>query len=233
MAANPAVWQKDDGQGPVTEADIAVDLMLSDLLREARPDYGWLSEEIADDTARLSMRRVFIIDPIDGTRAFVDGGASWAHSLAVAEHGVVTAGVVFMPARDRLYVATRGGGAKLNGHPITARKRRQLAGAQVLATRASLDVSRWPRGVPPVERHFRPSLAYRMCLVAEGRFDAMLTFRPTWEWDIAAGALIAAEAGARVTDQAGRPLRFNTPAALADGVVAAPGGLHARLLPGA
>ncbi len=85
--------------------------------------------------------------------------------------------------------------------------------------------------MPPVERHFRPSLAYRMCLVAQGRFDAMLSFRPTWEWDIAAGTLIAAEAGARVTDRHGRPVRFNSPGAQIDGVVAAGAALHAALLP--
>ena len=113
-------WEKPDGQGPVTEADLAVDAALHAALGAARPDYGWLSEERPDDPVRLAHERVFIIDPIDGTRAFMKGDQAWAHSLAVAEGGRVTAAVVFLPAMDKLYAAARGQGATLNGAPIRA-----------------------------------------------------------------------------------------------------------------
>jgi myo-inositol-1(or 4)-monophosphatase len=228
---DPEVWQKEEGQGPVSEADLAIDQLLHDRLRRARPSYGWLSEERDDDEARLGAEQVFIVDPIDGTRPFIRGEQSWAHSLAVVERGRVTSACVLMPARDLLFVAAAGRGARLNGAAITASPRREPAGATVLAPSASLEPALWPAGVPPVERHFRPSLAYRMCLVAQGRFDAMLSLRPTWEWDIAAGALICAEAGARVSDRHGEDLRFNGPTATTQGVVAAGAALHPSLVP--
>jgi len=105
-----------------------------------------------------------------------------------------------------------------------------LGEATVLTARKQLDPQHWPGGVPPMQRHFRSSLAWRLCLVAEGRFDAMLTFRETFEWDVAAGALIAAEAGAAVTDAQGLAFRFNAPSGLQRGVIAAPAALHARIM---
>jgi myo-inositol-1(or 4)-monophosphatase len=196
----------------------------------ARPGYGWLSEETPDDPARLDCENVFIVDPIDGTRAFVAGEESFAHALAVARRGRVTAGVVFLPALDRLYCASDGSAALGDGRPIRASTRGALDGAQVLTTKATLAPEKWPGGVPGVERHFRASLAWRLCLAAEGRFDGMLTLRDTWEWDIAAASLIAERAGVVVTDRHGAPLRFNTPAARAEGVLALPPGAHAEAL---
>ncbi|MEL6642358.1 MAG: 3'(2'),5'-bisphosphate nucleotidase CysQ [Pseudomonadota bacterium] len=219
------VWDKgrDD---PVTEADYAVDKYLRETLTRARPGYGWLSEETEDSDVRLGREAAFIVDPIDGTRAFVAGETTFAHSLAIARSGVVTDAVVFLPARDLLFAARVGEGATLNSAPITTSLRSEVAGATLLASRPALETRHWPGGVPEVERHFRPSLAYRLCLVGEGRFDAMITLRDSWEWDIAAGALIAAEAGAVVTDRYGEMLSFNTPGRLTAGVLATAPGLH-------
>lgn len=227
----PETWHKPEGAGPVTEADLAVDALLRRELMAARPAYGWLSEETEDDPARLSARRVFVVDPIDGTRAFVEGAPDWALSLAVVEDGRPLAGVVWLPARDKLYAATRGGGARLGGKPIHVSPRETLEGARVLTGRAALAAEHWVDEEPPeLERRFRSSLAYRLCLVAEGRFDAMLMLRPTWEWDIAAGALMVTEAGGRATDRHGEELTFNTPRAQADGIVAAGPALQPALL---
>ncbi|MCU0909068.1 MAG: 3'(2'),5'-bisphosphate nucleotidase CysQ, partial [Rhodobacteraceae bacterium] len=179
------VREKDDGQGPVSEADLAVDALLRDRLLGARPHYGWLSEESADDPVRHTARRSFVVDPIDGTRSFLARERVWAHALAVVEDGQVVAGVVHLPMLQRTYAARQGGPATLNGGPIRAGGRTVLPGAEVLTNAASLDPALWPGGVPDVTRAFRPSLAYRLCLVAEGRYDAMLTLRPTWEWDVA------------------------------------------------
>lgn len=223
-------WDKPDDAGPVTEADYAVNDYLAEVLRGARPDYGWLSEETEDDPARLGAEAVFIIDPIDGTRNFIEGGQSWAHSLAVARGGEVVAGVVYLPMRERLFAAAAAGGATLNGVPIGASACTEIARAEILATRWALERRYWRGAVPGFGRAHRPSLAYRMALVGQGRFDGMLTFRRTWEWDVAAGAMIAAEAGARVTDRAGRPLRFNRPDPRATGIIAAPAPLHAHLV---
>ena len=223
-------WDKPDDAGPVTEADLAVDTFLRDNLLSQRGDYGWLSEETEDTTDRLSARRVFIVDPIDGTRAFIDGSPDWAHSLAVVEGGEVTAAVVHMPVKGLTFAAARGQGATLNGDPLTASALTDLAAASVLTAKPTLAGRNWSAGVaPPFRRTFRSSLAYRLSLIASGEFDAMLTLRPTWEWDIAAGTLLVSEASGTATTRTGAPLRFNTPDPRLDGVVAG-GGVHPALI---
>lgn len=224
------LWTKPDGAGPVTEADLAVNDVLHQILRCARPDYGWLSEETEDTQARLDRDTVFIVDPIDGTRSFVEGGRTWAISIAVAQAGEITAGAVLLPLRDLLYTAARGAGAALNGAPLSVTSGALSAASTVLAAKPNFDTRNWRGPVPEVARHYRPSLAYRLALVGAGRFDAMLTLRPSWEWDIAAGALIVSEAGGRITDRTGAPLRFNSARAALNGVVAAGPTLHPALL---
>lgn len=226
-----ARWDKPGDAGPVTEADLAVNDMLLSTLRQARPDYGWLSEETEDNTERLGKDRVFIIDPIDGTRSFVEGSNTWAHSIAVAENGVVTAAVVYLPMRDKLYAAASGQGATLNGSSIRASQKSRLDTSTVLAARPALMANHWKtRETPSFKRSYRPSLAYRLALVAEGRFEAMMTLRHSWEWDIAAGALIAAEAGGCAHDRTGKPLRFNNADPRLNGVVAGGGQVCAALI---
>jgi len=228
---DPKVWQKPDSAGPVTEADLAIDEMLRDRLTGARPGYGWLSEESPDSPERLAAARAFVIDPLDGTRAFIEGDATWAHSLAVVEEGEPVAAVVYLPMSDMVFAARRGGGAWLNDARIEVSPRELLDGASVLASRPNFEPWHWAEAdVPQVKRQFRSSLAYRLGLVAEGRYDAMLTLRPTWEWDVAAGSLIVAEAGGRITDRRGAMLRFNRPTPQLDGVVAGPPRLQEEIL---
>ena len=232
----PRGGEKPGGQGPVTEADLEIDALLRARLTGARPGYGWLSEESATAPAGTGQDAVFVVDPIDGTRAFIEGQDSFSHALAVVRGGQAVAAVVHLPERGLTYSAALGGGAFLNGAPIRASARHMLEGARVLATRRHLQPEFWASGPPAVERHFRTSIAWRICLVAEGAFDAMLTLRDAWSWDIAAGSLIAAEAAARVSDAAGHPLRFDNPSAPTSPglVVAAPavhGGLLERLRP--
>lgn len=222
-------WDKPGGAGPVTEADLAVNAMLERDLQSSRPGYGWLSEETPDNDARLSHSRVFIIDPIDGTRSFIEGSDTWAHSLAIAEQGEVIAAVVYLPLLDKLYVAEKGGGATMNGTPIIASCRDELTGASVLAARPVMEPQHWPGGVPDLKRSHRPSLAYRLSLVAEGRYDAMLTLRKTWEWDVAAGDLLLREAGATTSDRAGEKLLFNNADPRLAGMVAGGKAIHKSL----
>ena len=226
---DPEVWDKGEND-PVSEADLAVDTFLKDSLLAARSDYGWVSEETEDDPARLEATRVFIVDPIDGTRSFVAGEPTWAHSLAVVEQGHVIAACVYLPVREKLYLAAKNQGATLNGEKLSASSRSEIDSSTVLTPRVTLQEQHWKSGVPGFERHFRPSLAYRLALVGEGRFDAMITLRQAWEWDIAAGALIAEEAGAAVSDRFGQPLRLNSPSRQSAGVVTAAKGLHALLM---
>lgn len=223
-------WDKADGAGPVTEADLAVDRYLREALLLARPDYGWLSEETEDTAQRLDRDTVFIVDPIDGTRNFVEGGQTWAISMAVVHKQRVTAGVIALPLRDKLYAAGLGGGATLNGAPITVRDLETPP--RVLCAKPVMEDRHWPGGRPDFSRHYRPSLAYRLALVGQGRFEGMVTLRRSWEWDIAAGALIISEAGGVVSDRHGAPLRFNSADAHLPGVVAAEPALHARLIAG-
>ncbi|WP_099827794.1 3'(2'),5'-bisphosphate nucleotidase CysQ [Oceaniglobus indicus] len=226
--ADPEVWDKGGGAGPVSEADIAVDTMLRETLTAARPGYGWLSEETEDTGQRLTREHVFIVDPIDGTRAFVGGERTWSHSLAIARNGAITAAVVFLPVTGKLYAAEAGQGATLNGAPIHASATTDPDTATILSAKAVVNPANWRAPMPGFTRHFRPSLAYRLCLAGEGRFDAMLALRPTWEWDIAAGTLIVTEAGGTVSDRTGRPLRFNNAHPQTNGCLAA-GAVHGAL----
>ncbi len=231
FAAKPTQrWEKPGGAGPVTEADLAVNDYLQTVLRHARPEYGWLSEETEDTDERLSCETVFIIDPIDGTRSFVDGSKTWAHSVAVAHKGVVTAGAVYLPLRDMLYTAARGQGAWLNDEALKTSVKDELKVADILAAKPMLAPEHWPDGVPEFSRSHRPSLAYRLGLVGQGRFDAMLTFRPTWEWDVAAGSLIVEEARGICTDKNGGMVRFNNPHPQLNGLIAAGPNLHPVVL---
>jgi len=226
----PAFWEKDGGQGPVSEADLEIDALLVERMKSARPDYAILSEESENDDTRISAQDVFIIDPIDGTRAFLGGTSAFSHALAVVRDGVVRAAVVFLPAQERFYAAVAGAGATLNGDAIAARQGAELPYVTILANKAALASDAWSGAVPEVKRAYRPSLAYRFCLVAQGRFDGLITLRDAWEWDTAAGTLIAQEAGATVTDGQGNALRFNSPSAKHKGCITAPPALHAQLM---
>jgi len=224
-------WTKDHDNSPVTAADLEIDAMLRQTLLGARPDYGWLSEETEDGRDRLDRHDVFIVDPIDGTRSFIAGQSNFSHSLAIARGGVIQVAVVHLPIKERTYWAVRGAGAFVNDTPLVASGAAQLEGADVLTAKVTLEAENWRTGTPPhFARHFRPSLAYRLALVAEARFDAMMTLRPTWEWDVAAGALLCEEAGAVVTDRLGGDAVFNNPHPMLRGLVAGPAGLHGQTL---
>ncbi|MFS4439483.1 3'(2'),5'-bisphosphate nucleotidase CysQ [Paracoccaceae bacterium GXU_MW_L88] len=230
FGANPEFYDKGNGLGPVSVADQEINSALYEMLTAARPDYGWLSEESVDDPARLDAAYSFILDPIDGTRAFLEQQPHFSHSIAIAKGAEIVAAVVHLPELGLTYRARKGGGAFLNGRRLGGPHPADLKNARILSNAQSLKDDHWRGGAPPVKRHFRPSLAYRLCLVADGSFDGMISMRPTWEWDIAAGTLIAGEAGVTVTDRTGAPPRFNQPDPRSNAVIAAPAPLHAALM---
>ncbi|ODT76672.1 3'(2'),5'-bisphosphate nucleotidase CysQ [Devosia sp.] len=199
-------WQKDNAS-PVSEADIVVDNYLAQTLLAARSDYGWLSEETADNARRLDCERVFIIDPIDGTRGFLRGEDSWTLSLAVVENGVPVAGVVYAPARDELYEAEKGGGARLNGKPL--RRSRRAGAAPLIPAPGAVHQEMQAAGLHYTRGPAYPSLAYRLVQVATGRLDAAVARRGSQDWDIAAAALILDEAGIGFADVCTGFPRFN------------------------
>lgn len=194
---------------PVTNADLAVDQLLIDTLRAARPDYGWLSEETADNTDRLACRRLFVVDPIDGTRSYAKGRPWWSVSIAVIEDDQPVAGVVYAPDVDELYSAKAGAGAWLNGVAIAPSDRAELEGSRMVGDVRMFQHPAWPEPWPPMQIEARSSTAYRMCLVAAGAFDAALVLVAKSDWDLAAADLIAREAGAYSGDHLGRPFAYN------------------------
>jgi myo-inositol-1(or 4)-monophosphatase len=221
-------WRKTD-RSPVTSADLAIDELLKTRLRAARPDYGWLSEETADDPERLSRDRVFMVDPIDGTRAYISGRPWWVVSVAVAEEGRPVAGVVYNAALEETYEATEGGGAFLNGRPIHCSTTTVLDSSAMLADPA-LFAGAWEEPWPEMRVERRNAIAYRMALVAAGAFDAAIALNDKHDWDIAAGLVIASEAGAVSTDHKGRNLPLNTPAARNPSLICTAPALHPLIL---
>lgn len=205
---------KADGS-PVTDADLAVDALLKRRLLGARPHYGWLSEETADDPARLERERVFVVDPIDGTTAYIRDRPWFCTAVAVVERGRPIAGVVLAPQTGELFAAAAGRGATRNGETIRAATTATLDDARLCGDATLFRPPRWPA----LEFVDRNAIAYRMALTAAGEVDATVSPTPKWEWDIAAGALIAAEAGAAVTDAQGAPLAFNGASARLPGLV--------------
>lgn len=213
-------WDKVPGS-PVCDVDLAADALLRERLMALDPEAGWLSEETADSADRLNCVRVWVVDPIDGTRDYVRGREGWAVSIALVEGGRPVIGVLDAPARGEHWRARAGFGATLNGEPIRASTRLELPGARVPA-----DVL--PRADADLVTVAKPnSIALRIAMVAAGDADLLATLRWGHEWDIAAAALIAQEAGATVTDALGRPLRYNSTKGEQFGVLATAPDIHA------
>lgn len=209
FGADPEVWWKNEGRSPVSAADYAVNTLLSERLRAVRPDYGWLSEETDDDDSRLTRDAVFVIDPIDGTRAFLAGQNTWCVSVAVVHQGRPVAGVLVAPALKEVFAATVAGPATLNGDVIQVASRIAQDTLKV-ATPAELlnafqgDIRKRLQRVEHV-----PSLAYRLALVAAGRIDATLVLKNAYDWDLAAADVILQQAGGGLRDVEGMPLLYN------------------------
>lgn len=212
-------WTKGD-TSPVCAADIEVDGFLRQELGALLPSAGWLSEETVDHPERLDRGLCWLVDPIDGTRDFIAGRSGWAISVALVSAGKPLIGLLAAPAREELWCATAGQGARLNGRRLTASTRRTLPGARVPTDR-----------LPPEDLDLtmveRPnSIALRIAMVADDRADLLATLRWGHEWDIAAATLIAREAGAAVSDAFGAPLSYNKRDPRAFGVLVSAPGIH-------
>lgn len=214
-------WQKAGGS-PVCQVDLDVDRLLRQRLTALLPEAGWLSEESVDEPDRLTRRRVWVVDPIDGTRDFIRGRTGWCVSVALVEDGRPVLSVLDAPARGEVWVAHAGGGAWRNGVPVAAGARDELNGARIPAdTLSRLERELFVAVAKP------NSIALRMAMVAADEADLLTTLRWGNEWDIAAAVLIAGEAGAAVSDALGRPLAFNQREPRAFGLIAAAPGIAA------
>jgi myo-inositol-1(or 4)-monophosphatase len=204
---NPSHWAKAGGS-PVTEADMAVDTLLRTKLLAARPDYGWLSEETRDDPARRSNAMIFVVDPIDGTRGFINGDDRWCVSVAVVAAGRPVTGVLYAPARDEFFTAASGQGAWLGGARLSVSRMPDPAGARLCGPRGWLRTPSILRLGADLQEHI-PSLAYRFASVANGRLDAAFASPRANDWDLAACDLLVHEAGGRLTGLDAAAPRYN------------------------
>lgn len=214
---------------PVSEADMAADSLLRDRLTAAAPDYEWLSEESADIAGRASHRRRWVVDPIDGTRAFIKGQPDWSISTALVENGRPIAAVLYAPEFEELFVATAGGGATRNGAKIAASDRAALSGARIAGPRfllerlssSGLDFEAMPRV---------HSLALRLTRAATGEIDLAIASENSRDWDLAAADLLLHEAGGSLSGADGRKIVYGNPGAEHPALAAAGNALHPSAL---
>jgi len=220
--------QLKDGGDPVTEADIELDKVLRDALVE--PNDGWLSEETVDDLGRLQKQRVWIVDPIDGTREFIEGVDQWCISIGLAVDGKVVAAGICNPAADQLFLGSMDRGVTLNGKPAGVSKKEDLKGAKVLASRSEIKRGQWDEFMQTdIEVIPIGSVAYKLACVSAGLADATFTLVPKNEWDIAAGVLLVEAGGGKVLDKDGNTLSFNKKQTLLSGLIASGKHLFVRL----
>jgi myo-inositol-1(or 4)-monophosphatase len=219
---------------PVTTADFEADHKLKELLHGGFPHYGWLSEETVDNNQRLDRERVWIVDPLDGTKEFIKGIPEFVVAIALAEHGVPILGVTYNPIQDELFSCARGAGVTLNGQSVRVTDRATLINATVLASRSETSRGEWKAYEGQIKIDPIGSVAYKLALVAAGRADATFTLTPKSEWDVASGIALIVEAGGRVTELDGSTIRFNQASVKLTGFVASNGLLHPeieRMLP--
>ena len=216
------------GGDPVTQADLLLDAVLKESLLESGD--GWLSEETADDLNRLGCERVWIVDPIDGTREFIQGIPEWCISVALVVSGIPVCGGICNPPADQLFLGCAGRGVTLNGHPVQVSSKANLNGATVLASRSEVQRGEWtyfenaPFTIIPMG-----SIAYKLAQVAAGLADATFTPVPKNEWDIAAGVCLIQSSGGQAADLTGQPRQFNRSNPLLGNFLAANPGLWTLL----
>lgn len=222
---NVRSWNKADGS-VVTQADLAVDEFLKSALHDKRPSYGWLSEETADSAARLSCRRLWIVDPIDGTRSFASGGDEWCIGAALVEDGRPILAALYRPVGQAFYCAAKHHGAFRNDLPMQPRDGISVAGASLIGTGKAL------KAVTGVVASATPNipLLLRLAHVAAGQADIALSFGFKNDWDLAAGDLLVTEAGGRVSQLDGKEMIYNQPRPAQFGMVAAGKLRHSAVL---
>lgn len=205
---------------PLTVADLEANRILKETLTQSFSEYGWLSEETRDDPARLDCQRVWIIDPIDGTREFTLQIPEFVISVALAEQGEIILGVIYNPSTGELFEAVRGGQAKLNDKAIKSNHR--FGDKPVVeASRSDIKNGRFAAFESAMEIRPCGSIAYKLARLAAGKADSVFSLTPKNEWDIAAGVILVSEAGGKVASTSGRPFVFNQPDTLVDGIIAA------------
>jgi myo-inositol-1(or 4)-monophosphatase len=222
-------WNKGHDHSPVSEGDIAVNNLLRERLMALAPDAGWLSEETEDHPTARAMRLTWIVDPIDGTRAYISGHADWSISVAMVEEGRPVLAALYAPVSDEMFMATRGGGTTRNRSPLGVNDADTIIGARLAGPRRYLERMEKlePSILPQAKVH---SLALRLTRVAQGTFDLAFASGGSHDWDLAAADLLVHEAGGVLTDFAGQPLTYNRPHLKHGALIAAGPARHAAAL---
>lgn len=215
---------------PVTSADLEADAAIKRVLLGEFGDYGWLSEETADDRSRLTHRRVWIVDPLDGTKEFIKHIPEFVVAIALAEDGAGVVGVTYNPIKDEMFWAARGVGCHVDGSQAHVSVATDLRNARLLASRSEVSRGEWRQYEGLAIVNPTGSVAYKLALVAAGRGDASFSRSPKSEWDIASGAVLLAEAGGRFTDIDGKEVRLNQPDVKLRGLIASNSALHPQLV---
>ena len=215
---------------PVTQADLEADRALKKFLHDPFPEYGWLSEETADTDARLKCSRVWIVDPLDGTKEFIKGIPEFVVAIALVENGVPVLGVTYNPMKREMFWGARGLGCHLNTKAVQVSRKRVIKNAVVLASRSETARGEWEPFKDILKVSPTGSVAYKLAMVAAGKADATFTRSPKSEWDVASGAALIMLGGGTVTDIDGKPLRFNRRNVKLKGMVADNGALHEALM---
>ena len=222
-------WTKGADHSPVSEGDIAVNNLLHTKLRALVPQAGWLSEETEDDLAGRTVQCAWVVDPIDGTRAYIAGFPDWTISVALVQDARPRLAALYAPVTGEMFLAVAGQGATLNGVPMAANLGADLADAKAAGPKRYLDrlASLSPDTLPQPKVH---SLALRLTRVAHGALDLAFASPGSHDWDLAAADLLVHEAGGTMTDLAGQPLRYNQPLTVHKALIAAGNARHATLI---
>ena len=222
---------KEKGEdNPLTEADLAADAILSDRLRGAFPDYGWLSEESVDDPARLAAESAWIVDPLDGTKEFTLGIPEFVVSIGLVVAGRPVLGVLYNPIREELFAGIVGEGATVNGAPCRVSDHAGLQGARIVCSRTEAKKGWFDKYLDRISLVPTGSVAYKFGLVAAGQAEATFTPQPRNEWDICGGVAVVLAAGGRATTRSGAAYVFNRANPLVEGVCATNGSVHGDIL---
>ena len=206
---DPEQWKKDDGS-LVSKADIEINDLLNKLLKNKNPEFGWLSEENEDDRSRLNKKITFVVDPLDGTKAFLEGKKEFSISVAIVKNGLPISGIVFSPSTGEMFEAEKNKGSWKNNKKVIISNYNRLEKCKMIAFKPMFSHPAWKEPWPKMDIENRNSIAYRMALVASGQYDAMMALNSKNDWDIAAGDLLISEAGGIVTLHTNKKIIYNT-----------------------
>ena len=206
---DPEQWKKDDGS-LVSKADIEINDLLNKLLKNKNPEFGWLSEENEDDRSRLNKKITFVVDPLDGTKAFLEGKKEFSISVAIVKNGLPISGIVFSPSTGEMFEAEKNKGSWKNNKKVIISNYNRLEKCKMIAFKPMFSHPAWKEPWPKMDVENRNSIAYRMALVASGQYDAMMALNSKNDWDIAAGDLLISESGGVVTLHTNKKIIYNT-----------------------